>query len=266
MPRGDEHILSVRNLSVSYGDMQALRDVSIDVAPGEMVGLVGESGSGKSTLLRAVARLLPPAARVEGGLWYEGRNLAEVSSRVMSRLRGGEISYLFQNGEQSLDPLFTIGQQFDEVLRAHGGHSDRAYERALLRRMGFEDAERVLDALPCELSGGMGQRVALAFALATSPRLLLADEPTSALDGVAQARVTALMRALNEQEGLAVLMVSHDIDLVASMTERLYVMHDGRIVEEGPSAQVLANPRAPYTRELVASIPRMPEGRVVSCC
>lgn len=268
LPKGAEHILAVQGLGVSYGDALALRDVSLTVCAGEVVGVVGESGSGKSTLLRAVAHLLPPTAVVTGGsVAFGGRDITEAPRRLMAQLRGTDIAYLFQNGESSLDPLFTVGQQFDEVMRSHGSRPDRTRQRTLLRRMGFEDDERVLDALPCQLSGGQCQRVALAFALAGHPKLLLADEPTSALDGEAQARVVALLRDLNERERLAVLLVSHDIDLVASLSDTLCVMRDGCVVEEGPTAQVMESPRAAYTRELIASVPRLtPEGRRRLCC
>ena len=253
-------ILSVQELSVAYGSAPALRAVSLEVRAGEIAGIVGESGSGKSTLLRAVAGLLAPSVQVTGSIRLEGRELAGARPRELRALRGSTVSYLFQNAERSFDPLFTIGAQFDEVMRAHEGRASRDQRRArqcaALSRMGFTDPDRVLAALPSELSGGMAQRVALAFALAGSPRLLLADEPTSALDVDAQERVLELLRELNEQEGLAIIMVSHDIDLVARFASRLIVMHEGRIVETGPSEQVMREPQDPYTRELIAAIPR----------
>lgn len=282
-------ILSVMELGVSYGSAPALRGVSLEVRAGEIVGIVGESGSGKSTLLRAVAGLLAPTAAMGGSIRLEGRELAGAQPRELRALRGSAVSYLFQNAERSFDPLFTVGAQFDEVMRAHEGaaanapagkaardgrgrprgdehagarggqgarEQRRVRQRAALARMGFTDPDRVLAALPSELSGGMAQRVALAFALAGSPRLLLADEPTSALDADAQERVLELLRELNDQEGLAILMVSHDIELVARFASRLIVMHEGRIVETGPSEQVMREPQDPYTRELIAAIPR----------
>ena len=170
---GTDIALDVQDLSVSFGGAQALRGVSLAVCAGQIVGIVGESGSGKSTLLRAVAHLLSPTAAVEGGsIVFEGVDITHARRKQMNRLRGTKLAYLFQNGEQSLDPLFTVKQQFDEVLRAHFGCVNEVLERTLLRRMGFDDIERVLGALPSELSGGMCQRVALAFALAGSPSLL----------------------------------------------------------------------------------------------
>lgn len=288
----ERDILSVTDLDVSYGSVSAVRGVSLAVGAGEIVGIVGESGSGKSTLLRAVAHLLPPAARIDAGsIAFAGRDITRASAREMRSLRGSALSYLFQNAERSFDPLFTIGAQFDEVMRAHEGAANvragkalrggslrdgagsasrdgrrmrdqqrekmRGRQQAALERMGFADPDRVLTSLPSELSGGMCQRVALAFALAASPQLLLADEPTSSLDGQAQARVIKLLRELNEQEGLAILMVSHDIELVASFASRIIVMHEGRIVETGESARIMNDPQDPYTRSLIAAIPHV---------
>ncbi len=278
----ERDILNVTDLDVSYGSALAVHDVSLAVGAGEIVGIVGESGSGKSTLLRAVAHLLPPTARIDAGsIVFAGRDITRASAREMRSLRGNALLYLFQNAERSFDPLFTIGAQFDEVMRAHegaanvragkalrgGGHRDgrttraqqhetmRSHQRTALERMGFADPDRVLASLPSELSGGMCQRVALAFALAASPQLLLADEPTSSLDGQAQARVIELLRELNEQEGLAILMVSHDIELVASFASRIIVMHEGRIVETRTSAQIMNDSQDLYTRSLIAAIP-----------
>lgn len=256
------NILTVRDLVVSYQGVVAVRDASLEVGAGEIVGIVGESGSGKSTLLRSVAHLLAPTACIEdGSIVFGERDITHASAREMRSLRGGSISYLFQNAERSFDPLFTIGAQFDEVMRAHASARPertalRARQIAALERMGFTDPDRVLASYPFELSGGMCQRVALAFALAASPQLLLADEPTSSLDGQAQARVIDLLRTLNEQEGLAILLVSHDIDLVARFARRIIVMHEGRIVETGPSAQIMNDPQDPYTATLIAAIPR----------
>lgn len=275
-------ILTVQGLSVSHGSDIALRDVSLVVQQAEIVGVVGESGSGKSTLLRAVAGLLPPSACMTGTACLEGSELTHVRPKELRSIRGSTVSYLFQNAERSFDPLFTIGSQFDEVMRAHE-RADRSVDASdpsrsdsmrgarrkvareqrqarqveALERMGFSDPDRILGALPSELSGGMAQRVALAFALAGSPRLLLADEPTSALDTAAQGRVLELLREMNEQEGLAILVVSHDIDLVAQFASRIIVMHEGRIVEEGSSSRIMNDPHEPYTRELIAAIPRV---------
>lgn len=259
-----QNILTVRDLVVSYQGVAAVQGVSLEVSAGEIVGIVGESGSGKSTLLRAVAHLLAPTARIEkGSIAFAGHDITRAHAREMRSLRGSSISYLFQNAERSFDPLFTIGAQFDEVMRAHGysPRSERTVMRdrqlAALARMGFTDPERVLASYPFELSGGMCQRVALAFALAGSPQLLLADEPTSSLDDKAQARVVDLLSTLNAQDALAILVVSHDIDLVARFARRIIVMYEGRIVEAGTSAQIMNDPQDPYTQALIEAIPRV---------
>jgi ABC-type dipeptide/oligopeptide/nickel transport system ATPase component len=259
-----QNILTVCDLTVLYQSIPAVQGVSLEVGSGEIVGIVGESGSGKSTLLRAVAHLLAPTAHIEkGSIAFAEQDITHVRARKMRSLRGASISYLFQNAERSFDPLFTIGAQFDEVMRAHtrSGRLDRAalrtHQHSALCRMGFRDPERVLVSYPFELSGGMCQRVALAFALAGSPQLLLADEPTSSLDRDAQARVIDLLRTLNTQENLAILVVSHDIDLLARFAHRIIVMHEGRIVEAGTSAQIMNDPQDPYTQALIEAIPRV---------
>lgn len=259
-----QNILTVRDLVVSYQGVAAVQGVSLEVGAGEIVGIVGESGSGKSTLLRSIAHLLAPTARIEkGSIAFAGHDITRVHAREMRSLRGSSISYLFQNAERSFDPLFTIGAQFDEVMRAHGypPRSERTVMRdrqlAALARMGFTDPDRVLASYPFELSGGMCQRVALAFALAGSPQLLLADEPTSSLDGKAQVRVVDLLSTLNAQDALAILVVSHDIDLVARFARRIIVMREGHIVETGSSAQIMNDPQDPYTQTLIAAIPRV---------
>lgn len=267
MPDVCQNILEVKDLQVSYGGLQALRGVSLSLKRREIIGVVGESGSGKSTLLRTIARLLPSQADVDGGrIIFEGLDVLKLTERDMRELRGAQVSYLFQNGEQSLDPLFPIGRQFDEVMKAHGASPDRTIQMRALERMGLNDPEHVLQSLPSELSGGMAQRVALAFALVGVPSLLLADEPTSSLDVDAQAKVIDLLHSLNQENGLAILAVSHDIDLISSFASRILVMHEGAVVEEGSTVEVIDHPRHPYTKELLASVPRMPEGKCFSCC
>lgn len=257
MPSEREHILlQIERLTVAFGGAAAVRDASVSVGCGEVVAIVGESGSGKTTLLRTVARLLAPGAQMQGGrVLFDGQDLLGLSNRAMARLRGSRISYLFQNAPQSLDPLFTVGRQFDEVLRAHGLPRDGGLARAALERVGFDDPDAVLRCIPSQLSGGMAQRVALAFALAGRPQLLLADEPTSALDGEAQAQVMGLLQRLNREEGMAILLVTHDIQLAAAFASRMVVMESGAVVETGESAAVMANPQHPYTRQLIAAVP-----------
>lgn len=255
-------ILTIKNLGVSYGNAQVLDDVNLSVAAGEIVGIVGESGSGKSTLLQAIACLLPRTASViSGTIHYRDRNIERLSAKAMCSLRGTDLGFLFQNAENSFDPLFSVRRQFDEVLRAHktpGNRSDyETIQCKSLARVGLTDSQRILDSLPSQLSGGMNQRIALAFALALEPQLLLADEPTSALDGSAQKNVIEILRWLNESDGLSILMVSHDIELVGSLADKITVMHEGRIVETGPANQILHNPQQPYTQELIRAIPHI---------
>ncbi|MDO5335424.1 MAG: ABC transporter ATP-binding protein [Coriobacteriia bacterium] len=250
-------LLEVEGLGVSYGRVRALGPVSFEVRAGQVVGIVGESGSGKSTLLRAIARLLPPQARVaEGDVRFAGQSLLALREADMRRLRGGKLSYLFQNGQLSLDPLFSVEDQFDEVLAAHGREMGRSEKVAVLESLGIDDVEHVLSSLPSELSGGLCQRVAIAFALAGEPLLLLADEPTSALDVDSRNQVGGLLRRLKNERDMAILLVGHDIEFVASLSDYLLVMRDGRVLESGDPQTVLKNPSHPYTRELIASIPR----------
>ena len=258
-------VLELRGLSVAYGARRVLRDVSLDVAPGEVVGLVGESGSGKSTLLKAVCGLLGKDGRVSAeSMRFEGRDIVGLTARQAARLRGAGMSYVFQDPLASLDPLFTIGNQFDECIRAHrrmGRAEMRALEESLLADMGFDDPARILALRPYNLSGGMCQRVVLAMSLACEPRLLLADEPTSALDVAAQAQVVELMMRLRAERGVSILVVSHDIGLVAHMADRVGVMRAGELVESGTCDEVLHRPRHPYTKELIAAVPRLEVAR-----
>ena len=262
-----EEILTVQGLCVRYFGAQALGNVDLSVKRGEVVGIVGESGSGKSTLLKAIAGLLPQTAAVtSGSVELDGIDLLGRDGKEMRAMRGSEIGFLFQDTEGSFDPLFTIKKQFDEVMDAHRRKpKDRdewdRIQRKALDLVGLRDADRVLSSLPSELSGGMCQRAALAMILALSPDILLADEPTSALDVTSQKRVMDILRTLNAEEVLSILMVSHDIDLIGSIADRIVVMHNGRIVEEGLTAQVMNDPVDPYTRELIAATPHL-EGEV----
>ena len=261
----DGAVLELRGLSVDYGARRVLRDVSLEVAPGEVVGLVGESGSGKSTLLKAVCGLLGKSGRVSAGsMRFEGRDIVGLTARQAARLRGAGVSYVFQDPVASLDPLFTIGNQFDECIRVHrrmGRAEMRGLEESLLVEMGFDDPMRVLALRPYNLSGGMCQRVVLAMSLACEPRLLLADEPTSALDVAAQAQVVELMMRLRVERGVSILVVSHDIGLVAHMADRVGVMRAGELVESGACDEVIHRPRHPYTKELIAAVPRLEVAR-----
>lgn len=256
----DISVLSVRDLGVSYGSAQAVRGFSLDVRLGEIVGLVGESGSGKSSVLRAVAGLLGASGRISAGeVSFCGERIDAAPRKRMAALRGAGIAYVFQDAVASLDPLAKIGAQFDECLRVHGtarGAAAREIEQAMLADMGFEDANRVLDSFPHELSGGMCQRAVLAMSAALSPKLLLADEPTSALDVTSQSQVLNLLARMRDESGCAMLVVTHNIAAVSRIADRLGVMRSGELVEVGERDQVLHAPAHPYTRELIAAIPR----------
>lgn len=263
--RSTNNILSIQDLGVSYGGIQVLSDIDLTVQSGEIVGIVGESGSGKSTLLKAITRLLPKSAHLTSrSLYYKDTNLTTLSNKAMRTLRGSDIGFLFQDAQESLDPLFAIKRQFDEVLKAHTKlkltkEEMLQIQKHALERVGLMDTTRILQSLPSELSGGMCQRVTIAFALALSPRILLADEPTSALDSDTQRRIVDILCTLNREEGLSLLIVSHDIDFVASLAHKIVVMRDGHIVESGSCEQILGNPQYPYTRELIDAIPRLQE-------
>ncbi len=261
----DMPVLSVRDLGVSYGNAQAVRGFSLDVRPGEIMGLVGESGSGKSSVLRAVAGLLGASGRINAGeVSFCGERIDAAPRWRMAMLRGAGIAYVFQDAAASLDPLAKIGAQFDECLSAHGvarGAAAREIERAMLADMGFEDADRVLASFPHELSGGMCQRVVLAMSAALSPKLLLADEPTSALDVVSQSQVLSLLARMRDESGCAMLVVTHNVAAVSRIADRIGVMRAGELVELGERDQVLHEPLHPYTRELIAAIPR-PNGEL----
>jgi len=257
---GREQILRLEGLDVSYGGVRAVQGVTLDVAPGEIVGLVGESGSGKSSVLRAIAGLLGRSGKISAGqVLFSGRDLAQMPAKQVAALRGSDIAYVFQDPTSSLDPLFRVGNQFDECIRAHGiaeGAAAHALECSLLLEMGFDDPERVLASYPHNLSGGMCQRVVLAFSLACQPALLLADEPTSALDVAAQKQVSSLLLRMRDEHGISMLVVSHNMGAISLVADRIGVMYHGRLVELGDRDQVLHEPVHPYTRNLIAAIPR----------
>lgn len=249
--------LRVSDLCVSYGEHKAIRGLDLFLERGGATAIVGESGSGKSTFLKAIAGLLSPTmAHVTGSILFEGREITNLSGDERSRLRSERISYLFQNGQQSLDPLFTIDYQFDELLRAHGKNPQEVEKTKLLSLMDIDDPARVLASLPSELSGGLCQRVCVAFALAGAPHLLLADEPTSSLDPQSQDKVADLLLRANKEEGVGLLVVTHDISLASRLADTIVVMRNGEVVESGTTCNILNNPTKPYTQQLIDSIPR----------
>jgi oligopeptide/dipeptide ABC transporter ATP-binding protein len=262
-------LLDVRGLRVEFptpdGPVAVVDDVSFAVAPGECLGVVGESGSGKSITSRAVLRLVPPPGRVAGGsVVFDGTDLLALSEKRMRQVRGAQISMVFQDPTAALNPLFSIGRQLTDVIRTHtdlGRGAARARAIEVLDQVGFADARRRLGAYPFELSGGLRQRVSIALALACGPRLVIADEPTTNLDVSIQAQIIDLLLELKEQVGFAVVFISHDLGVVASVADRVTIMYAGRALEVGPAAAVLADPRQPYTQRLLRSAPTLESRR-----
>jgi peptide/nickel transport system ATP-binding protein len=242
-------------------DTVAVDGVSFDVAPGQVVGLVGESGCGKSVTSLAVMRLLPGRnVRVSGNVFFDGTDLLALSEPRMRELRGREISMVFQDPLSSLNPVVPIGLQVTEVLRRHRGMGREPARREaadLLDRVGIPDPRRRLDAYPHQLSGGMRQRSLIAIALACRPRLLIADEPTTALDVTIQAQILGLLAELVRETGTALIMITHDLGIVAGLCETVNVLYAGRIVERAQRHRLFGTPRHPYTHGLLRSIPRL---------
>jgi peptide/nickel transport system ATP-binding protein len=244
------------------GVVRAVDGVSFDVQPGETVAMVGESGCGKSVTSLSILRLIasPPGRTIAGRITFEGRDLLALPEEEMRKVRGNEISMIFQEPMTSLNPVLTIGRQIAETLTVHRGLSrGDAMARAveMLKLVNIPEPESRTDQYPHQLSGGMRQRVMIAMALACGPKLLIADEPTTALDVTIQAQILDLMRALKARTGAAILLITHDLGVVAEMAQRVFVMYAGRKVEEAPVADLFARPRHPYTRGLLASIPRL---------
>jgi oligopeptide/dipeptide ABC transporter ATP-binding protein len=236
----------------------AVIDVSFHLEAGETLCIVGESGSGKTLAARSIIRLPHPGRIFSGAIRLNGRNLMELSERDLDRVRGAEIGFIFQDPMTALNPVFTIGRQIGETLRVHGRatrQSERARSIELLDLVSVPDPQRRADEYPHQLSGGLLQRVVIALALACEPKLLIADEPTSALDVTIQAQVLDLLRTLQMRLHLGILLITHDLGVVAAMADRVAVMYAGRIVETAPVRPLLSDPRHPYTRALLDAIP-----------
>ena len=256
--RANAPLLEIDALSVSFGASRVVDNVSFRVERGEKFGLVGESGSGKSVTALSTLRLVEGAAYT-GEIRFEGENLLAKSDRALRSIRGRDIAMIFQEPMTALDPLYTVGNQIAEVLELHEGlRPNAARERAveLLARTGIPDPRRRVEAFPHQLSGGQRQRAMIAMALACSPKLLIADEPTTALDVTIQAQILALLDDLQRELGMALLFITHDLNLVRRFTHRVGVMEKGRLVEQGPTAEVFARPRHPYTVKLINSRPQ----------
>ena len=251
-------LLSIEHLSVSFGATKVVDDVSFTIGQGEKFALVGESGSGKSISALSVLRLVD-AATTRGAIRFDGADLLAKSEREMRGIRGSAISMIFQEPMTALNPLYTVGNQIGEVLELHEGlmkNQARARAVELLARTGIPDPERRVQSYPHELSGGQRQRAMIAMALACKPRLLIADEPTTALDVTIQAQILDLLDELQAEMGMALLFITHDLNLVRRFTHRVGVMERGRLVEAGPTAEVFGNPQHAYTKKLLASRPQ----------
>jgi peptide/nickel transport system ATP-binding protein len=262
-------LLEVRRLRVEFptrhGTLVALDDVSFDIAPGEILGVVGESGAGKSLTGAAIIGLLDPPGRVASGeIRFDGQRIDDLGYEPMRKLRGRHIGAIFQDPLTSLNPLYTVGQQLVETIRTHlpmNATEARARAIRLLQETGIPAAEARIDQYPHQFSGGMRQRVVIALALAGEPRLIVADEPTTALDVSIQAQIIALLKRLCRDHGAAVMLVTHDMGVIAETCDRVAVMYAGRVVEIGPVHDVIHAPAHPYTAGLMGSIPAMDEDR-----
>ena len=265
-----EYLLEVQDLKtyfkVKAGRVRAVNGVSFAVKPGEKVGVVGESGCGKSVTALSIMRLLPqPAGEYAGGsILFDDQDLLDVPEKEMRKIRGGKIGMIFQDPMTCLNPTMTVGKQIGEALRIHLKlDKDEALKRAisLLEQVGIPAAAERINSYPHQFSGGMRQRVMIAIALACNPKLLIADEPTTALDVTVQAQILELIDGVCSEFGTAVILITHDLGVVAGMTDRVIVMYAGKVMETAPTDELFANPRHPYTLGLLASVPRLDEKR-----
>jgi peptide/nickel transport system ATP-binding protein len=276
LPQPGQPLLQVRGLTAQFpaakgrspaGPLRAVDQIDFEIGRGETLGLVGESGSGKSITALSLIRLVPPPGEITAGrVLFEDRDLLRLSESEMRRLRGARIGFVFQEPMTALNPVFTIGDQVGEALVVHGMASRSEARRravALLETVRIPDAARTARDYPHQLSGGMRQRALIAAAVACGPALLIADEPTTALDVTIQAEILDLLREMRDAVGLSLLLITHDLGVVAEMADRVAVMYAGRIVETGPVRNVLRSPEHPYTRGLLASLPgRVPGERL----
>ncbi len=261
-------LLSIQDLHLVFdttrGRLEVLTSISFDVRSGEIFGVVGETGCGKTVTGLSVLRLLPQTATItQGRILFRGQDLLSLSEREMRKVRGGQIAMIFQNPGSSLNPVFTIGSQMVAIIRKHFSISKneaRARAEAMLEAVGLPDVQRIFTSYPHQLSGGMQQRVMIAIALSCEPDLLIADEPTTALDVTIQAQILALLKDLRDRLGIAIVLITHNLGVVAKTCDRLAVLYAGRVVETGPTRTIFKNPEHPYTRGLMRAIPR-PEFR-----
>ena len=260
-----EKLLEIKDEKLSFftpaGEVKALNGVSFSMNEGEVLGIVGESGSGKSVTAYSIMGLTAyPGKLIGGTIYFNGHQIEKMSEKEMRKIRGNEVSIIFQDPMTSLNPVYTIGNQITEVIRLHTGKSKKeAYDRAkeLLELVGINEPTKRLKQYPHELSGGMRQRVMIAIALACEPKLLIADEPTTALDVTIQAQILKLMQELRQKLGMSIIMITHDLGVVASMCERIAVMYAGHIVEYGTADEIFYEPKHEYTKGLINSIPKL---------
>lgn len=261
----NKNLLDIKNLRLSFftpaGEVKALNDVSISLEEGDVLGIVGESGSGKSVTAYSVMGLTAhPGRIIDGTIDFNGHRINDMSEADMQRIRGNEVSIIFQDPMTSLNPVYTIGNQIREVITLHTSKDKKqAQERAieLLTLVGINEPEKRLGQYPHELSGGMRQRVMIAIALACEPKLLIADEPTTALDVTIQAQILELMIELKNKMGMSIIMITHDLGIVANMCKKIAVMYAGKIVEYGTTDEIFYNPSHEYTKGLLRSIPKL---------
>ena len=260
-----EKLLEIKDEKLSFftpaGEVKALNGVSFSMNEGEVLGIVGESGSGKSVTAYSIMGLTAyPGKLIGGTIYFNGHQIEKMSEKEMRKIRGNEVSIIFQDPMTSLNPVYTIGNQITEVIRLHTGKGKKeAYDRAkeLLELVGINEPTKSLKQYPHELSGGMRQRVMIAIALACEPKLLIADEPTTALDVTIQAQILELMQELRQKLGMSIIMITHDLGVVASMCERIAVMYAGHIVEYGTADEIFYEPKHEYTKGLINSIPKL---------
>jgi peptide/nickel transport system ATP-binding protein len=254
-------LLELDQLSISFRDHAAVDRLSLSIAPGEVLGLVGESGSGKSVSALAILRLLDPAALVNGSIRFDGRELLSLPAEEMRRLRGRDISMIFQEPMTALNPVMPVGKQIAEAIRAHHPEQNRRQVRAAvieaMRAVALPEPERRVHDYPHQFSGGQRQRILIAMAIVNRPRLLIADEPTTALDVTVQAQILDLLADLRKRYSLAMLFISHDLAVVSQVADRVAVMRHGLLLEEGPSEAVFRSPQHAYTRSLLGAIPTL---------
>ncbi len=267
----EDYLLQVQNLKTYFktkaGYVHAVDGMSFAVKPGEKLAIVGESGCGKSVTSLSIMRLIsqPPGEYAEGRILFEGQDLLEMPESAMRKIRGGKISMIFQDPMTSLNPVLSIGYQIAEAVKRHrkGTEDAQAWKRAseMLELVGIPDARRRVKSYPHEFSGGMRQRVMIAIALACNPKLLIADEPTTALDVTVQAQILELIGSVCSEFGTSLILITHDLGVVAGVADRVLVMYAGRVVEEGPTEELFGNPHHPYTIGLLSSVPRLDEQR-----